>query len=86
VRNYRVTPNPFDIERAKRFAIADELQRQWAAEQAAQRNVVPAEPCRVPEELTTPAKLGSHYAGRARAAGCEDAYDNEIEALYGKGW
>jgi hypothetical protein len=44
------------------------------------------EPCAVPPPLTTPAKLGSHYAGRARAAGCEDAYDNEIEARYGKGW
>jgi hypothetical protein len=44
------------------------------------------EPCAVPEPLTTPAKLGSHYAGRARAAGCEDAYDNAMEAKYGKGW
>jgi hypothetical protein len=86
MRNYRVTPTHFDIERAKRMALADELQRQWEAEQAAQRKVVPVEPCRAPEELTTPAKLGSHYAGRARAAGCEDAYDNEIEARYGKGW
>jgi len=86
MRNYRVTPTHFDIERAKRMALADELQRQWEAEQAAQRKVVPVDPCRVPEELTTPAQLGSHYAGRARAAGCEDAYDNEIEARYGKGW
>jgi hypothetical protein len=44
------------------------------------------EPCRTTEPLTTPAQLGSHFAGRARAAGCEDAYDNEIEARYGKGW
>jgi hypothetical protein len=44
------------------------------------------EPCRVPPPLTTPAQLGSHYAGRARAAGCEDEYDNAIEARYGKGW
>jgi len=86
VRNYRVTPNPFDIERAKRFAIADELQRQWAAEQAAQRKVVPVEPCAVPPPLTTPAKPGNYFAAAARKAGCEDAYDNAMEARYGKGW
>jgi hypothetical protein len=39
-----------------------------------------------PSPLTTPAQLGSHYAGRARAAGCEDEYDNAMEAKYGKGW
>jgi hypothetical protein len=86
MKDYRVTPTHFDIERAKRMALADELQRQWEAEQASQPKVVPVDPCRVPEELTTPAKLGSHYAGRARAAGCEDAYDNAMEAKYGKGW
>jgi len=44
------------------------------------------EPCRPPEPLTTPARLGSHNAAAARKAGCEDAYDNAIEARYGKGW
>jgi hypothetical protein len=44
------------------------------------------EPCRTPEPLTTPAELGSHNAAAARRAGCEDAYDNAIEAKYGKGW
>jgi hypothetical protein len=44
------------------------------------------EPCRPNEPLTTPAKPGSFYAGRARAAGCEDEYDNAMEARYGKGW
>jgi len=86
MRNYRVTPTHFDIERAKRMALADELQRQWEAEQAARRKVVPVDPCRVPEELTTPAELGSHYAAAARRAGCEDEYDNAMEAKYGKGW
>jgi hypothetical protein len=46
----------------------------------------PVEPCVAPSPLTTPAQLGSHYAGRARAAGCEDEYDNAMEARYGKGW
>lgn len=44
------------------------------------------EPCRAPEPLSTPAKLGSHNAAAARKAGCEDEYDNAIEARYGKGW
>jgi len=44
------------------------------------------EPCRPTEPLTTPAKPGSYFAAAARKAGCEDAYDNEIEARYGKGW
>ena len=51
------------------------------------RETVPVvEPCRPPEPLTTPAKLGSHFAAAARKAGCEDEYDNAIEARYGKGW
>jgi hypothetical protein len=44
------------------------------------------EPCRVPPPLTTPAKLGSYFAAAARKAGCEDEYDNAMEAKYGKGW
>ena len=44
------------------------------------------EPCRPPEPLTTPTQLGSHNAAAARKAGCEDEYDNAIEAKYGKGW
>ena len=44
------------------------------------------EPCRPNPPLTTPAKLGSHFAAAARKAGCEDEYDNAIEAKYGKGY
>jgi hypothetical protein len=44
------------------------------------------EPCRSAEPLTTPAKPGSHNATAARRAGCEDAYDNAMEARYGEGW
>ena len=44
------------------------------------------EPCRPVEPLTTPAKPGSHNAAAARRAGCEDAYDNAMEARYGEGW
>lgn len=44
------------------------------------------EPCAVPPPLTTPAKPGSHFAAAARKEGCEDEYDNAMEAKYGKGW
>jgi hypothetical protein len=44
------------------------------------------EPCRPVEPLTTPAKPGSHHACAARKAGCEDAYDNAMQARYGEGW
>lgn len=44
------------------------------------------EPCRPNPPLTTPAKPGSFYAGQARKAGCEDAYDNEMEARFGPGY
>jgi hypothetical protein len=84
--NCRVTPTEFDIERAQRFAIADELQKKWEAEQAALPKVVPVEPCAVPPPLTTPAKPGNYFAAAARKAGCEDEYDNAMEARYGKGW
>jgi len=40
----------------------------------------------VPPPLTTPAKPGNYFAAAARKAGCEDAYDNAMEARYGKGW
>jgi hypothetical protein len=44
------------------------------------------EPCRPVEPLTTPAKPGSHNAGAARKAGCDDEYDNAMQARYGEGW
>ena len=43
-------------------------------------------PCRAPTELRTPIRLGSFYAGQALKHGCQDAYDNAIEARYGKGY
>ena len=39
-----------------------------------------------PEPLVTPALPGSHYAGAARKNGCEDAYDNAMEARFGPGY
>jgi hypothetical protein len=51
---------------------------------AEERAVV--EPCRPTAPLTTPALPGSFYAGRARAAGCDDEYDNEMERRFGAGW
>jgi hypothetical protein len=44
------------------------------------------EPCAVPPPLATPAKPGNYFAAAARKAGCEDEYDNAMEARYGKGW
>lgn len=44
------------------------------------------EPCRPVEPLTTPAQPGTHNAAAARRAGCEDAYDNAMQARYGEGW
>jgi len=51
---------------------------------AEERAVV--EPCRPTTPLTTPALPGSFYAGRARAAGCDDEYDNEMERRFGAGY
>ena len=44
----------------------------------------PVEPCRPPVPLATPALPG--LARQARAAGCDDEYDNAIQARYGEGW
>jgi hypothetical protein len=44
------------------------------------------EPCRPNPPLTTPAKLGNHFAQAAWKAGCEDEYQNAIDAKYGPGW
>ncbi len=40
------------------------------------------EPCRVPTPCTVPAVPGN--AAEARRAGCEDEYDNQMEARYGE--
>jgi len=44
------------------------------------------EPCRTNPPLTTPAKPGNYFAQAAWKAGCEDEYENAMEARYGKGW
>jgi hypothetical protein len=44
------------------------------------------EPCRPNPPLTTPAKLGNHFAQAAWKAGCEDEYQNAIDAKYGPGY
>lgn len=78
----RPTLSAYEIEQARvrraQDQAADEYDRKYGDD------VVPLEPCRIPDELRTPATLG--MAGRARAAGCEDAYDNALEARYGEGW
>lgn len=35
---------------------------------------------------TAPVRPGSHNAAAARRLGCEDEWDNAIEARYGEGW
>jgi hypothetical protein len=45
---------------------------------------MPFEPCRALKPSAVPAVPGN--AGAARKAGCEDAYDNDMEARYGGGF
>jgi hypothetical protein len=78
----RATLSEYEIELARvrraQDQAADEYDRLHGDD-------VPAlEPCRIPDELRTPATLG--LIGQARAAGCQDAYDNAMEARYGEGW
>lgn len=72
-----------DTPEGRLALFTDELERITPGEPA---TALPVEPCRAPEPLTTPANLGSHNVAAARKAGCEDEYDNAIEARYGKGW
>jgi len=46
--------------------------------------IVPVEPCRVPTPNTVPVRPG--YAAAARRAGCEDEWENAMEARFGEGW
>jgi hypothetical protein len=78
----RPTLGEYEIEQARVRRMQD--QAADAYDRKYGDDVVPLEPCRIPGELRTPATLG--LAGRARAAGCEDAYDNAMEARYGEGW
>lgn len=48
--------------------------------QADEEQIVPVSP-RPPAENTVPVRPG--YAGAARRAGCEDEYDNAMQARYG---
>jgi hypothetical protein len=61
-----------------------ELDDQVYGVPAEERAVV--EPCRPTAPLTTPALPGSFYAGQALKQGCQDAYDNEMEARFGPGY
>jgi hypothetical protein len=45
---------------------------------------MPFEPCRALKPSAVLAVPGN--AGAARKAGCEDAYDNDMEARYGEGF
>jgi hypothetical protein len=65
---------PFDAD-----ALAEHRKREQLPIDAEQ--VVPVEPCRVPAENTVPVKPG--YASAARRRGCEDEYDNAMEARFG---
>lgn len=47
-------------------------------------HIVPVEPCRINAENTVPVKPG--YAAAARRAGCEDEYDNAMQARFGDGY
>ena len=78
----RATLSEYEIELARVRRLQDQAADEY--DRLHGDDVVPLEPCRVPDELRTPATLG--LAQRARAVGCEDQYDNAIEARYGKGW
>jgi hypothetical protein len=78
----RATLSQYEIELARVRRAQDQAADEY--DRLHGDDVPVIEPCRVPDELRTLATLG--LAQRARAAGCEDAYDNEIEARYGKGW
>ena len=65
---------PFDAD-----ALAEHRKREQLPIDAEQ--IVPVEPCRVPAENTVPVKPG--YASAARRRGCEDEYDNAMEARFG---
>jgi hypothetical protein len=61
-----------------------ELDDQVYGVPAEERAVV--EPCRPNPPLTTPAKPGNYFAQAAWKAGCDDEYQNAMEAKYGPGY
>jgi len=71
------------------FWAAEQKRRDFSAflyeeEEAKRPPVKPLEPCRVPTPNTVPVRPGN--AAAARRAGCEDEYDNAMQARYGDGW
>ena len=78
----RPTLSDYEIEQARVRRLQDQAADEYDRLHGDESPVL--EPCRIPDELRTPATLG--MAGRARAARCEDAYDNALEARYGEGW
>lgn len=69
-----------DREHSRRMARL-ELEGDMSADADTSGEVLMFEPCRVPTPCTVPVRPG--YAAAARRAGCEDEYDNEMEARYG---
>ncbi len=63
-------------------ALAEHRQREQQRIDA--EHIVPVEPCRVNAENTVPVRPG--YAAAARRAGCEDEYDNAMQARFGDGY
>ena len=76
------TLSEYEIEQARVRRMQDQAADAYDRKYGDEAPVL--EPCRIHDELRTPATLG--IAGRARAEGCEDAYDNALEARYGEGW
>lgn len=61
-----------------------DLQADLSADLDTEGGVVFVEPCRVPAPCTVPVVPGN--AAAARRNGCEDEYDNAMEARYGEGF
>lgn len=71
------------------FWAAEQRRRDYAAflyeeEEAKRPAVKPLEPCRVPTPNAVPVQSGN--AAAARRAGCEDEYDNAMQARFGDGY
>jgi hypothetical protein len=80
------TPNPYDDRQAELRRIEKEAMEKWLDEQAKLPPIKPVEPCRPNPPLTTPAKPGNHFAQAAWKAGCDDEYQNAMDAKYGPGY
>lgn len=63
-------------------ALAAHRKREQQPEDA--EHIVPVEPCRMNVANAVPVKPG--YAAAARRAGCEDEYDNAMQARFGDGY